>query len=482
MISLLFSFENTINNHILGPPRHWLEHYMPAWLPPAVIAGVLLLSAALPMVVPSRLLVLFLGLLPAVGALIAFVHWPPLGLIALIVTALIVPSPSLPGGFNLAVLLLVLLIGLWLVDLILGQREARQVSSRTFRPLLVLVLVATLALAIGQLPWFTLAQSAPLDAQIGGLAIYVLAAGAFLLAAHQVRDLRWLQWMTWLFLALGALYVAGWLVPGLNRLTNRLFQPGTYNNSMLWTWLVALAFGQALYNRKLHLGWRLALGGLVVATLFVAFVMNRDWKSGYLPAMVVVTAMIGVRSWRMGLAVALAGVLPATYIGSQAIATDQYSYSTRLEAWKIVLEMAEVNPLTGFGPANYYWYARLYRIRGYSSVLSSHNQYVDMIGQTGLLGLACFLWFAGEVGWLGWRLRNQAPAGFAQAYVYGALGGLVGTLVAGALADWIVPFVYNIGLTGFRASMLAWLFLGGLVSIEQMVRRQAPAQASDRAL
>jgi hypothetical protein len=77
------------------------------------------------------------------------------------------------------------------------------------------------------------------------------------------------------------------------------------------------------------------------------------------------------------------------------------------------------------------------------------------------------------VGWLGWRLRNQAPTGFAQAYVYGALGGLAGTLVAGALADWIVPFVYNVGLTGFRASMLAWLFLGGLVSIEQMVRRQA---------
>jgi O-antigen ligase len=433
------------------------------------------------LLVSSRLLVLILGLLPAVGALIAFLHWPPLGLVALIIAALILPSPSLPGGFNLAVLLLVLLIGLWLLKLILGQRETRPVSSRTFRPLLALVLVVILAFGIGQLPWFTLAQTAPLDAQIGGLAMYLLAAGAFLLAAYQVRDLRWLQWMTWLFLALGALYVAGWLVPGLNWLTNRLYQPGTYNNSIFWTWLVALAFSQALYNKKLHWGWRLALGGLVLATLFVGFVMNRGWKSGYLPPMAVVAAIIGLRSWRLGLVVGLAGILPAMYIGSQAIATDQYSYSTRLEAWQIVLEMARVNPLTGFGPANYYWYARLYRIRGYSSVLSSHNQYVDIIGQAGLLGLACFLWFAGEVGWLGWRLRNQAPTGFAQAYVYGALGGLAGTLVAGALADWIVPFVYNVGLTGFRASMLAWLFLGGLVSIEQMVRRQTPSQAPDSA-
>jgi len=193
---------------------------------------------------------LFLGLVPAVGALLAFVHWPPLGLIALIVTALIVPSPRLPGGFNLAVLLLVLLIGLWLVDLILGQPEKSPVSSRTFRPLLALVLVATLALAIGQLPWFTLAQSAPIDAQIGGLVMYVLAAGAFLLAAYQVRDLRWLKWMTWIFVAFGALHTAGWLVPGMGSITGRLFQPGTYNNSIFWTWPVALAFGQALYNRS----------------------------------------------------------------------------------------------------------------------------------------------------------------------------------------------------------------------------------------
>jgi len=35
-----------------------------------------------------------------------------------------------------------------------------------------------------------------------------------------------------------------------------------------------------------------------------------------------------------------------------------------------------------------------------------------------------------------------------------------------------VPFFYNIGLSGFRSSMFGWLFLGGLVSLEQMVRKQ----------
>ena len=65
-------------------------------------------------------------------------------------------------------------------------------------------------------------------------------------------------------------------------------------------------------------------------------------------------------------------------------------------------------------------------------------------------------------------MLNRVPEGFAKAYVVGALGGLVGMLVAGGLVDWILPFVYNIGFTGFRASILPWIFLGGLISIEQI--------------
>jgi hypothetical protein len=61
--------------------------------------------------------------------------------------------------------------------------------------------------------------------------------------------------------------------------------------------------------------------------------------------------------------------------------------------------------------------------------------------------------------------------GFTHAYVVGALGGLAGMLVAGMLGDWMIPFVYNVGLEGFRASIFGWLFLGGLVAIEQMYKK-----------
>ena len=43
---------------------------------------------------------------------------------------------------------------------------------------------------------------------------------------------------------------------------------------------------------------------------------------------------------------------------------------------------------------------------------------------------------------------------------------LAGTLVAMMLADWFLPFVYNVGFAGFRTSVVAWMFLGGLVALD----------------
>ena len=57
------------------------------------------------------------------------------------------------------------------------------------------------------------------------------------------------------------------------------------------------------------------------------------------------------------------------------------------------------------------------------------------------------------------------------------------SLVAGLLGDWVLPFVYNIGLQGFKVSVLGWMFLGGLVALEAGVRPQVYPQievTSDR--
>jgi hypothetical protein len=74
--------------------------------------------------------------------------------------------------------------------------------------------------------------------------------------------------------------MVGRVVPDLRSFTTDLFVPNVGANSMFWTWLVALAFSQAAFNKDLHLGWRVGLAGLVLSTLYVAYFKAFGWKSG----------------------------------------------------------------------------------------------------------------------------------------------------------------------------------------------------------
>jgi len=436
---------------------------------PLLMIGQLLLIAALAYTASQRQLMLVLILPLGLGLVLTFMRWPALGLIVAALAGMVVPLHG-PSGLNVTMILIALLLGLWLLDMIVRQGQIKLAPSRTVWPLLSFLVVAAFSFGLGQLPWLTFALHAPLGAQLGGLAILVLSAGIFLLVANQVHDLRWLSRVTWAFLALGALSVlVRSLLPALGLPTRNLFQP---MGTVFFIWLVAIAFSQAIFNRDLSLGWRALLGGLVLATLYILFVMKFDDKSGWLSVFVCIATIIGARSWRAGLALVPVAALSVLYMWTRLVSTDEYSISTRFDAWFIMAKIIKISPLWGLGFANYYWYTPFFPIRGYAVSFNSHNNYVDIVAQTGLVGLVCLLWFWWELGQLGWRLRNHAPSGFAQAYVYGALGGLAGMVVAGMLGDWVLPFFYNIGLDGFRASMLGWLFLGGLVSIEKMIKTE----------
>jgi O-antigen ligase len=451
-----------------------------------IVALVLLLSL---MIGFSGIGALVLILVSGAAGAFVLLRWPLIGMVLLIPISLVVPFGIGTGtatSINATILLLVALLGIWALRMI-GGRNVRLVASPTIPPLLTLVALACLSFVVGLQPWIPFAHTAPLRAQAGGVAIFVFATGAFLLAAHLIRDLRWLQWMTWGFLGMAALYVVARMVPGLGLVANRLAQRGAGDGSLFWTWLVALAFSQAVFNRQLGTRWRVALGLLVVGTFGVALLQGRDWTSGWMPPLAALIVVLAVAAPRL----ALLATLPAFVIGflrSERIRAlllggdNDYSLSTRIEAAQIVLNiLQQSNPVLGLGPSNYYWYTPMFPIRGYAVQFNSHNQYIDLLAQTGILGLLCFIWFAIALAWVGWRLRTRTPEGFARAYVYGALGGLAGTLVAGGLGDWVLPFVYNIGFQGFRASVIGWLFMGGLVAVGEIVQRTSaqPGESDD---
>jgi len=84
-------------------------------------------------------------------------------------------------------LLVALLAGLWILDMLL-RGDIRLAPSRTTLPIIAFLIVTILAFGVGQLPWFV-TNPAPLRAQLGGVAIYILSMLAFLLVGNQVLDL-----------------------------------------------------------------------------------------------------------------------------------------------------------------------------------------------------------------------------------------------------------------------------------------------------
>jgi hypothetical protein len=449
----------SLANIVAGDSRHrWRS---------VLVVGELLLVAALAFWASQRQLTLVLFLPLGVGLVLTFLRWPSLGIIVAWSSGLFVPFLG-PSGLNVTMILLALLLGLWLLDMIVYQR-LQLAPSRTVRPLLSFLVVAALSFGIGQLPWLTFALHAPLGAQLGGLSIVVLSAGTFLLVANQMREVRWLKTMTWVLLALGGVFFLGLFIPGLKLIPQRLFQSP---DPAFFIWFVCLAFGQVAFNGEIHPRWRLALGGLLLLCLYYLVFLRFDNKSGWIPSLVGIAAIITFRFWRAGFVIILVLILSSLFLAPMVMSSDEYSVSTRFDALLIMAQIIKISPIWGLGFANYYWYTPLFPIRGYAVSFNSHNNYVDIVAQTGLIGLICFLWFFWEIGRVGWRLREQVPAGFARAYTYGALGGLIAMLTAAAMADWVLPFFYNVGLQGFRTAVLTWLFLGGLVSLEPLARRE----------
>ena len=88
---------------------------------------------------------------------------------------------------------------------------------------------------------------------------------------------------------------------------------------MFWTWLAALTFSQAFLNRRLHIAWRILLGILVIAIFYAAAIQAYDWKSGWLPPLVAVAAVIGFRYWKPAIFMAPLALFMLYDISNEAV-------------------------------------------------------------------------------------------------------------------------------------------------------------------
>jgi hypothetical protein len=425
------------------------------------------------------MLIFLLVLIGGVLGVLIFTRNLTWGIILLIPITFFIPYELGTGTYvniNVSVLYGAALLGIWLLRMLLIDRQVRLPASRITLPVVLFAITTTLSLIAGSIQWLPLAgMGASLPAQMGGWLLYILPVGLLMFSGSMTGDLRWLPVFTALFLGLGGLLVASRTIPGLQWIDLLFVQSSL--GGMFWAWLAALGFSQALFNTRLHMVTRFALILLVSGAFVFSWFYNREWVTGWMVIVIAVGVLAWLHSWRLGLILTLfAGgfiLINSSELYMQVwTTTQQYSSESRLATWPIMVILIKASPILGLGPSNYYHYTPLFPLLGWYVKFNSHNNYVDLLASTGLLGLGIFLWIAMELARLAWRLRKTSTDRFSLAYVNGCLGGLVAMLASGFLGDWFLPFTYNVGFPGFRAALFAWIFLGGLVAIDGKTRKR----------
>jgi hypothetical protein len=228
--------------------------------------------------------------------------------------------------------------------------------------------------------------------------------------------------------------------------------------------------------------------------VWVLWILNNlAWKGGWLPAVIGIAFLAWFKSRKLFVGSAIIEVLGYLFnsqgFSQTLLAPEDASASlVRPYVWWDIFRMLLLNRslVFGLGLVNYmsYWadaklvsLARLKAgpefINNYIFGMPSHNMFVDVFAQVGVVGLSFFLWSMGAVLWVIHKASTELTHGFMKAYLLGVFASFGAILIGSFLfADWLIPFVYNITITGFRQSVYVWILVGSAVGIYYQIREK----------
>ena len=208
-------------------------------------------------------------------------------------------------------------------------------------------------------------------------------------------------------------------------------------------------------------GW---LGAMASTAVVLAFFNKRTAAILGLGLLAMTsTALVGAinPTWIPAAISARIGDIPA-YIGlvdvlSLEVNDDNFAIIERVAHWVAALRMWEMSPWLGVGPGNYATVYNAVALPRWSDPLGhAHNIYLNVLGETGLLGFGTFLLMWGSlVAWLHRATKQQAAqAPFSQPSWSRALA--VGVL--GIIAHLAVhSFFDNLFVQGMYLHIALWL-------------------------
>jgi O-antigen ligase len=447
-----------------------------------IVAGLLLLGLALGTLIARGRLDPILPLASAVGAM-GLLAWRRVGrfehgILAIALAAGLLNFFTLPTGTQsrivISLLIALALVGLWLLEMLVTTKRIALEPSPINKPLLAFVVISVVAYLWSTLlrdPLVFVPSFFPL-VQGAALMVNILLPLMALLVFNKIKEVVWLRWLAWIMIGLGVFKLVSvqFSLP-----TSVMIDNGS--RGIFPAWVGALAYALALFDEKLRLWKRLLLLVLVGALIYSYFIQYVEWFSGWVPLAVACVLITWMRSKKLFVLVSL---IALAYLALNFNFYRHTLYDSqveegdlgRLDLWQMNLEHVVRHPLFGMGPAGYAVYNMTYHPE---DARSTHNNYFDVLAQTGIVGLGAFIWMF--IAFIRVGIRSfRALAGrrdFEAAFASATLAGCIGALVSMLLGDWVLPFAYNQTITGFDNAAYTWIFLGAMVSLDYIVRRTA---------
>jgi len=331
------------------------------------------------------------------------------------------------------------------------------------------------------LAWCSMSLLYAFDSSISAGALFtftqlVLATLMFSTVVDTPARMRGIYWAFVLWAGLSTLiaidmYYAGMTRMAVGLLHNRNLLAGYINVAIVTAYLLLLSTPQRLGKAVLmvllptfFLGLALTLSRTALVTLPITllFVWYRVVKQrsmlillGSLFTIVAITLVLPESFWKR-----------AESIGP-AIQNQEDTFGTRVGLWKIGLRMVQDHPMTGVGAANFIVaYPRYAHVGVNTKALVTHNTYVGVAAEMGLVGLTLFLLL---------HILSLRAAGLAVRV--GRLEGLsdleiLGVTTEVCLISWMLG-----GLSGNGEGMkILWMLFGLCLSLRHLVRRGRVAE------
>jgi hypothetical protein len=465
--------------------RTHLEHPLLVWqrLTPAtrsrILTGIVVLAAAVLSMAAGyiiignrmRLALLIFGPLLAIPGILWISRRFEYVVLALPIAALAIPFELPTGTYSTvpaAMVLALMLCGIWIVSM--GLRKTWHLTpSPLNRPMLVFCVTCALSLVWGIVwrdPILNMSLFKNFEVvQIASLLTYFISIGAALLIGNFVQSEQRLRYIVGCFIFFGSMMTIFQIFS---------IRHGVLNDKGLWgLWTVIPAYALVIAHPGLKWYWRILFLTLIGLNLYQTVFVNLLWKSGWIPTVIAIFAATLLRSWRWFLvllvAVSLLVYTQQEFFNRMIEEEMNEGAEGRIGMWEINLRVVGDHWLFGTGPAGYAPYYMTYYPH---DARSTHNNYLDIIAQFGVVGSLIWLWFAAVSTIEGLRLFREAPPGFLKALALAAISGWIGAQASMFFGDWILPFAYNQTITGFKYTVYTWIWLGMLISIRTILTRQ----------